>query len=76
MLDSVKLSISDEEIRRIAELGKQLDIEQAKQIRQNFSNLKFGSASVQVQIHGLEELESKPIEEYEESIRKRLSQIF
>ncbi len=66
------LTISDEEIRKMAKEQKQLDIEQAKQIRQRFSNLKFSG----VQITGLDELESKPLEEYEKDIRERLSQLF
>ena len=60
-------SISDEGIRKIAKAQKQLDIEQAKQIRQRFS---------EIQITGLEELESKPLEEYEKDIRERFSQCF
>ena len=74
MLKLSKISIPDKEIRRIAKLQKQLDVKQAKEIRHQFSSLKFGNA--RVQIHGLEEFESKSIEEYEESVRERLSQIF
>ena len=59
-------SISDEEIRKIAKERKQLDIEQAKQIRQRS----------EIQITGVEELESKPLEEYEKDIRERFSQLF
>lgn len=70
----VKLSISDEEIRGIAESQKQLDVRLAQQIRQKLSSLNFGGASVQIQIQGLERLESKPIEEYEAAIRERLEE--
>ena len=69
-------SISDEEIRKMAKKQKQLDIEQAKQIRRSFSNLKFPGARAEIQIAGLEELESKPLEEYEKDIREQLSQLF
>ena len=69
-------SISDEEIRKMAKEQKQLDIEQAKKIRQRFSNLKFSDAHAEIQITGLEELESKPLEEYEKDIRERFSQRF
>ena len=69
-------SISDEEIRKMAKEQKQLDIERAKQIRQNFSNLKFPGARAEIQITGLEELESKPLEEYEKDIREQFSQRF
>ena len=70
------LTISDEEIRKMAKAHKQLDIEQAKQIRQRRSNLKFPGAHAEIQITGLEELESKPLEEYEKDIRERFSQLF
>ena len=69
-------SISDEEIRKMAKAEKQRDIEQAKQMRQHFSNLKFPGAHAGIQITGLEELESKPLEEYEKDIRERFSQLF
>lgn len=70
------LIISDEEIRKMAKAQKQLDIEQAKQIRQRFSNLKPPGTHADIQITGLEELESKPLEEYEKDIRERFSQLF
>lgn len=70
------LIISDEEIRKMAKAQKQLDIEQAKQIRKHFSNLKFSGVHAEIQITGLEKLESKPLEEYEKDIRERLSQLF
>ena len=66
------LTISDEKIRKMAKEQKQLDIEHAKQIRQHLSNLKFSGT----QITGFEELESKPLEEYEKDIRERFSQLF
>ena len=62
-------SISDEEIRKRAKEQKQLDIEQAKQIRQRFSNLKFP-------VTEFKELESKPLGEYEKDIREQFSQRF
>ena len=70
------LIISDKEIRKRAKAEKQLDIEQAKQIRQHLSNLKFPGAHVEIQITELEEWESKPLEEYEKDIRERFSQLF
>ena len=69
-------SISDAEIRKLAKAEKQLDIEQAKQIRQRLSHLKFPGAHAEIQITGLEALESKPLEEYEKDIRERFSQRF
>ena len=69
-------SISDEEIRKMAKEQKQLDLEQVKRIRQRFSNLKSHGSHVEIQITGLEELESKPLEEYEKDIRERFSQLF
>ena len=60
-------SISDKEIRKMAKARKHLDLEQAKQIRQRFS---------EIQITGLEALESKPLEAYEKDIRERFSQLF
>ena len=70
------LTIPDEEIRKMAKAQKQLDIEQAKQIRQRFSNLKFSGAHAEIQSTGLEELESKPLEEYQKDIRERFPNSF
>ena len=67
----IVFSISDEEIRKRAKALKQLDIEQAKQVRQHFNK-----THAEIPITRLEELESKPLEEYEKDIRERFSQLF
>ena len=69
----IVFSIPDEEIRKMAKENKERDIEQAKQYREIFSNLIPGA---DIQITGLEDLESKPLEEYEKEIREQLSRLF
>ena len=70
----IVFSISDEEISKMAKEAKQRDIERAKQIRENFSDQNFPSASTVIKILGIEE--SKPLEEYEKEIREQLPRLF
>ncbi|MYB96902.1 hypothetical protein F4054_05605 [Candidatus Poribacteria bacterium] len=64
MLD--KLRISDEQVRKIAKRQKQ----------EKQDDLDYIQKLQRVRITGLEELASKPLEEYEKAIRKRLSSLF
>ncbi len=73
---SAKLAISNKEVRRIAETQRKLDVQRAHEIRQHFTNIKFPGATAHVKITGLEELESKSIEEYEKDARERISSVF
>ena len=54
-------------IREIAKSLKQSDVERVEKLRQHFGHIP---------VTGLEELESKPLEEYENSVRERISNLF
>ena len=73
---SAKLFISNKEVRRIAEAQRKLDAQRAHEIRQHFTNIKFPVATARVEITGLEELESKSIQEYEKHAREHISNVF
>ena len=73
---SSKIVIPDEQIRKMAEDQKQLDLNYVQRIRQHFSNLNFSGIHVELKIKGLEELESKPLEVYEKEIRERFNNLF
>ena len=72
---SAKLTFSNKEVKRLAEAQRKLKIQHAQAIRQHFTNTNFPGAT-QVKITGLEELESKSIEEYEKLVREHISSIF
>jgi len=67
-----KIRPSDEAIRKLAEERKQADDEYIKKLQQIFRSIP----GVNVQVSGLDTLASKPIEEYEESIRKQIDSLF
>ena len=74
---SNKISISDEQVRRIAKRQKQDDINDIQKFqRDSISIIRQELPAAHIRITGLEELASKPLEEYEKDIRKHFSSLF
>ena len=71
MLNNQFSDATNASIRELAEEQKQSDVEQAEKLRQYFSN-----QGIHVRVTGLEEFASKPVEEYEDSIREHLLELF